>query len=108
MIATEAHLAHDTIRKQILQIYDTEKSTIVSALKEVPRAIHITWDGWRSRNRHALYGITAHYLDRSCNRKKLVLGLPELKTSHTGVNIASQIHQILEEYHITSKIGLLR
>jgi hypothetical protein len=107
VIATEAHLAHDTIRKRILQIFDTEKCNIVRALKEVPGAIHIAWDGWRSRNRHALYGITAHYLDRDCNRKKLVLGLPELKSSHTGVNIASQIHEILDEYHITSKIGFI-
>ena len=70
VIATEAHLAHDTIRKRILQIFDTEKCNIVRALKEVPGAIHIAWDGWRSRNRHALYGITAHYLDRDCNWKR--------------------------------------
>jgi hypothetical protein len=41
IIAIEAHLAHDTIRKRILQIYDVEKSTIVRVLKEVPGAIHI-------------------------------------------------------------------
>jgi hypothetical protein len=67
VIATEAHLAHDTVRKRILQIFDSEKCNIVRALKEVPGAIHIAWDGWRSRNRHALHGITAHYLEHCGN-----------------------------------------
>ena len=105
--ATDAHLGHDAIRQHVLQIFNAEKSTIIRALKEVPGAIYIAWDSWRSRNRHALYGIIACYLDRDYEPKKIVLGLPELKCRHTGVNIASQIYEILEEYHITSNVGFI-
>ena len=74
-------------------------------MKEAPSRIHISFDGWRSNNRHALYGVVCHYLDQSYRPAKLVLGLPEIKVRHSGENIAAEIAQILIEYSIDDKIG---
>ncbi|XP_044724115.1 restless-like transposase [Hirsutella rhossiliensis] len=38
---------------------------------------------------------------------KLVLGMPELKISHSGENIAAQILEILESYEILDKVGYI-
>ncbi|KAJ3454555.1 hypothetical protein MRS44_013155 [Fusarium solani] len=76
-------------------------------LEKVPGQIHIAFDGWRSRNRHALYGIVCFYIDNNGAPSKLVLGLPELKISHSGENIAAQILEILESYEILDRVGYI-
>ena len=102
---TQAHTGHDIVRKRIVQIYESNKAHIIKVLKGVPGQIHVSFDGWRSRNRHALYGIICFYADSNGYLSKLVLGLPELGARHTGENIAAQILEILESYEILDKIG---
>lgn len=104
---TNAHISHDTVRRRIVELHHRHKKSIINHLRETPGLIHISFDGWRSRNRHALYGILCFYVDGSGLPSKLVLGLPELKRSHTGANIAAQILEILESYEILDKVGYI-
>ena len=55
--ATNAHISHNTVRKRIVDLHLQHKAHIIDYLRKVPGQIHIAFDGWRSRNRHALYGI---------------------------------------------------
>ncbi len=105
--ATNAHISHNTIRRRITDLHLRYKSQIIDHLRTVPGQIHIAFDGWRSRNRHALYGIVCFYIDSNGEPSKLVLGLPELKLSHSGKNIAAQIMEILESYEILGRIGYI-
>ncbi|OAQ57863.1 restless-like transposase [Pochonia chlamydosporia 170] len=105
--ATNAHISHDTVRRRIVDLHLQQKSRIVDHLKSFPGQIHIAFDGWRSRNRHALYGIVCFYVDKNGAPSKLVLGLPELKVSHSGENIAAQILEILESYEILDRVGYI-
>ncbi|KAJ2971919.1 hypothetical protein NQ176_g7453 [Zarea fungicola] len=102
---TEAHLTHDTVRRRILTVYEENKEEIKRVLAAAPGLIHIAFDGWRSNNRHALYGVVCYFLDATGQPQKLVLGLPELVDRHSGENIATHIVDILESYDITSKVG---
>ena len=52
-----------------------------------------------------LYGITCTFLDNDFQVRKLVLGLPELTSRHTGENIAAEVIEILSSYEIDDKIG---
>lgn len=103
--ATEAHICHDTVRRRILQVYNTNKARIGMLLQQVPGKIHIAFDGWRSRNRHALYGITCFFLNEFDQPKKLVLGIPEVVERHSGDNIAIHVIDILEDYGVSEKVG---
>jgi hypothetical protein len=105
--ATNAHISHDTVRRRIVDLHLRQKTRIIEHLKSFPGQIHIAFDGWRSRNRHALYGIVCFYIDRHGAPSKLVLGLPELKISHSGENIAAQIVEILESYEILDRVGYI-
>jgi hypothetical protein len=67
--------------------------------------IHVSFDGWRSGNRHALYGITCFFRDENSRPCKLVLGVPELRTRHFGHNIAAEILDVLDAYGIQDRIG---
>jgi hypothetical protein len=93
---TNAHISHDTVRRRI-----------IDHLRSVPGQIHIAFDGWRSRNRHALYGIVWLYVDKNGVPSKLVLSLPELKNCHSGGNIAARILEILESYEILERVGYI-
>lgn len=104
---TNAHISHDTVRKRIVNLHLQYKKWIINHLKSTPGLIHIAFDGWRSRNRHALYGIICFYINETGVPSKLVLGLPELKISHSGENIAAQILEILESYEILDKVGYI-
>ncbi|EWZ27879.1 hypothetical protein FOZG_18414 [Fusarium oxysporum Fo47] len=70
-----------------------------------PGQIHIQFDGWRSGNRHALYGVTCIFRNLDNRPQKCVLGLPELLDRHTGENIAEQILNIVREFQIGDKLG---
>ncbi|KAF6513037.1 hypothetical protein HZS61_007977 [Fusarium oxysporum f. sp. conglutinans] len=105
--ATNAHISHDTVRRRIIDLHLQRKTRIIDHLRSVPGQIHIAFDGWRSRNRHALYGIVCFYVDKNGVPSKLVLGLPELKNCHSGGNIAAQILEILESYEILDRVGYI-
>lgn len=104
---TNAHISHSTVRKRIIDLHRRHKAQIIDHLRNIPGKIHIAFDGWRSRNRHALYGIVCFYVDHDGAPCKLVLGLPELKMSHSGENIAAQVLEILEGYEILDKLGYI-
>lgn len=56
-------------------------------LKAAPGLLHISFDGWRSRNRHALYGVACFFRGEHGKAQKLTLGIPELTVRHFGTNI---------------------
>jgi hypothetical protein len=60
--ATNAHISHNTVRRRITELHLRYKSQIITHLRTIPGQIHIAFDGWRSRNRHALYGIFYFYI----------------------------------------------
>ncbi|KAG6978931.1 hypothetical protein FOFC_18066 [Fusarium oxysporum] len=107
IVMTNAHLSHDTVGRRIVDLYLRQKTRIIDHLRSVPDQIHIAFDGWRSRNRHALYGIDCFYVDKNGIPSKLVLGLQELKNCYSGENIAAQILEILESYEILDKVGYI-
>ena len=102
---TNALITHPTARQILVNEFERHHHTVVHTLRNAPGQIHIAFDGWRSRNRHALFGITCTFLDCHYKPQKLVLGLPELQSRHTGDNIAAEIIEILESYEIGDKIG---
>ncbi|KFA67070.1 hypothetical protein S40285_09701 [Stachybotrys chlorohalonatus IBT 40285] len=63
--ATNAHISHNTVRKRIVDLHLRHKAYIMDYLRKIPGQVHIAFDGWRSRNRHALYGIVCFYIDNN-------------------------------------------
>ncbi|PWI64137.1 hypothetical protein PCL_12103 [Purpureocillium lilacinum] len=102
---TEANITRTTIRHKVLAAYEAHKDKVMAVLRESCGLIHISFDGWKSGNRYSLYGITCFFRDGSSQPRKLVLGVPELRTRHFGHNIAAEILDVLEAYGIQDRIG---
>jgi hypothetical protein len=102
---TKANITDVTVRAIAEREFTNNMERVKDALRKSPGQIHIQYDGWKSGNRHALYGITCVFRDSNDRPQKCVLGLPELTERHTGENIAGQIIEIIREYEISDKIG---
>jgi hypothetical protein len=102
---TGANITRTTIRHKVLAAYETHKDKVIAMLKQSCGLIHISFDGWKSGNRHSLYGITCFFRDENSQPRKLVLGVPELRTRHSGHNIAAEILDVLDAYGIHDRIG---
>ncbi|KAJ6437048.1 cerato-platanin [Purpureocillium lavendulum] len=102
----DAHISHDTVRKRAIAEYEKHRGTVVEVLRNAPGLIHMSFDGWRSRNKHSLYGVGCFFRNEDGKARKLILGVPELTVRHFGANIGHEIIEILESYEIPDeKIG---
>jgi hypothetical protein len=104
--SADAHVGHDTVRKRAIAEFEKHKGKVIEVLRNAPGLIHISFDGWRSRNKHALYGVACFFRNEDGKARKLILGVPELTVRHFGANIGHEIVEILESYEIPEeKIG---
>lgn len=101
----DANLSATSIRRKIVASYEQHKTKVMEVLQSSPGLIHVSFDGWRSGNRHALYGIMCFFQDEKNNPCKIVLGVPEVSTRHSGTNIAAEVLEIIDSYGIKNKIG---
>jgi hAT family C-terminal dimerisation region len=101
----DAHISGNTVRKKAIEAYNRHKETVIEVLQKAPGLVHISFDGWRSRNRHAFFGITAFFRDENDKPCKIVLGVPEVSERHYGYNIAGEILDIIYDYEIDKKVG---
>lgn len=102
---TDANISRMTIRRKVLWAYEAHKDKVVAALKQSYSLIHVSFNEWRSGNRHSMYGIACFFRNKDDQPRKLVLGIPELHTRHFGHNIAAEILDILNAYAIRDRIG---
>jgi hypothetical protein len=102
-----AHISNTELRKQITSEFLRHQETVIQTLQASPGRIHVSFDGWRSGNRRALYGVVVFFQDEYNKPCKLVLGIPEISTRHTGQNIASQVFDVLKTFRIENKVGFL-
>ncbi|KJZ68664.1 hypothetical protein HIM_11949 [Hirsutella minnesotensis 3608] len=100
---TDANISSTAIRQRVISAYEKHKSKVVEVLKRADGLVHISFDGWRSANRHSLYGLCCFFRDENSHPRKLVLGVPELQIRHRGENIAAKILDILDTYQIREK-----
>ncbi|SCV57419.1 uncharacterized protein FFB14_15153 [Fusarium fujikuroi] len=86
--------------------FEKHKGKVIEVLRNAPELIHISFDGGRSRNKHALYGVACFFRNEDGKARKLILGVPELTVRHFRANIGHEIIEILESYEISEeKIG---
>jgi hypothetical protein len=83
--ARKANITRTTVRKRIVAAFEQHKQTVMEALGEVPGLIHIFFDGWRSGNRYALYGICCFFRDENNKPCKVTFGPPEIASGTLGL-----------------------
>jgi len=94
VVSTNAHVGQGTVHKRAVAEFEKHKGKVIEVLRNAPGLIHISFDGWRSRNKHALYGVACFFRNEDGKARKLILGVPELTVGHFGANIGHEIIEI--------------
>ncbi|KJZ68169.1 hypothetical protein HIM_12437 [Hirsutella minnesotensis 3608] len=102
---TDANISRTTVRHKVILAYERHRERVVEVLRQSCGLIHISFDGWKSGNRHSLYGVTCFFRGEDSQPRKLVLGVPEVRTRHFGTNIAAEILDVLDAFGIKDRIG---
>ncbi len=69
--------------------------------------IHITCDIWTSSNHLGLLAVVAHFTSEKGKLITVTLGLVELQGEHSGLNQATIVLNVLEDYEIRNKLGYM-
>jgi hypothetical protein len=103
----EPYLMHkSTIRNWLKEEYERMLLRIKQETAAAKLRIHISFDLWSSPNGYAICAICSHFVGQSnCNRSVL-LGMKRILGAHSGENIAEVILPVLQDFEITSNIGV--
>ena len=97
--------AAKTIRKWVMESFETKKAALRKDLGEARSRISISFDAWTAPSGKAILGVVAHFIDKAGKRRSTLLALRQLQGAHTGENLAGSLLQIFDEYDIQKKIG---
>lgn len=92
-----------TLRQRLDDVYKRNQGIVTEHLKTARSKIHISFDGWTSRNHLSFLGIHASFIDKEWNHRKLLLGMPRVSERHTGTNLAKHVTNILRGWDINEK-----
>lgn len=83
-------------------LYEKVKVDVVDSMSRAQR-VSITVDGWTSCATDSYITITAHYVNDEWDLQSHVLQTRVFNDSHTGVNLAALLQDVLREWNITEK-----
>lgn len=98
--------SHQTVSTTIGKIYHKVLGEVTEQLRSSVTKINISFDLWTSNNKLSLLGPIAHFINDSGKHMTVLVAMPRQKGSHTGVNIADTVSEVLAEFGLHStKLG---
>lgn len=94
-------VSRNTIKKEILDMYECERAKYISVLEQTQGRIVITTDMWTAKNQTKAYmAITAHFIDDAWALRSILLSFLEVPGSHTGQVLCDKLMGSLLELNI--------
>jgi len=93
------------IHDWLIRRYNEEKIRTRQTLQDALTNIHLSIDLWTSPNALAILGIVAHYITADGQLDQSVLALREVAGDHGGLNQATAVIEVIDDYGIASKLG---
>jgi hypothetical protein len=108
-----------TLARDVHRVYEHAKARMATFLQVSHLTLHQTlnltyqeYDGslsfatdcWTSPNHRAFMAVTVHFVAEN-EPKCVILDVREVAKSHTGDNLSTEFHEILEEFGIESKVS---
>jgi hypothetical protein len=104
-IKDELITSRTTVVRYIAANHELYREQLSTSMTAAMSPIHISSDLWTSPHRHSMLAVCAQWVDRDYQLQKALLGLPELRDSHSGEQQAVYIMDTLRKYNIASQIG---
>jgi hypothetical protein len=65
----------------------------------------VSFNGWTSPNKLAIIRVVVYYLDKDLVNRSYLVGIPRIRGTYTGENIAKAVMPVLLEMGILLKLG---
>ena len=98
--------SRNTLRSYTASAYEHSLAAVESELARARININLSFDLWTSPGRRlSLLDVVAHYLDDQFKPRTVLLALPQMKGSHTAVNLSLQLASILDHFKLRESFG---
>ncbi|CAJ2637459.1 unnamed protein product [Trifolium pratense] len=95
----------NTIKKEVLKVYDFEKKCAMKMLDSHQGRVAITIDMWTASNQKKGYMVvTAHYIDGSWTLQSRILRFIYVPAPHTSERLGDALVETLLQWNIDSKL----
>ncbi|GAU17843.1 hypothetical protein TSUD_329690 [Trifolium subterraneum] len=99
----------NTIKNEVLKVYDFEKKCAMKMLDSHQGRVAITTDMWTASNQKKGYmAVTAHYIDGSWTLQSRILRFIYVPAPHTSERLGDALVNCLMEWNIDSKLYTAR
>ncbi len=95
---------HEAMR-HIAANFSLYQSQLVAKLQNAASKVHVSSDLWTSPHRHGVLAICARWVDEDHQPRRALLGLREIRHSHSGEHQSRLLFSTLELYGITKQLG---
>jgi hypothetical protein len=95
----------DTVSRTVAVLYDKAIGTVTESLRSAITKINFSFDLWTSKNKLALLGLCAHFINSDGEPITTLLALPRQKGRHDGFNIAETVSEIIASYSLQDRLG---
>lgn len=102
-----ASWGRSAIRQRLATTFKAKKDILRRELEHSISKIHLAFDLWTSPNRIAILGVSAHFISDSKGVQQRLLALRQQPGAHTGNNIATSLVEVVKEWGIMDRIGVL-
>ncbi|XP_022873604.1 zinc finger BED domain-containing protein RICESLEEPER 2-like [Olea europaea var. sylvestris] len=100
-------VSHNTIKADILKIYDYERTKVMGLLERTNSRIAVTTDMWTSNQKKGFMAITAHYIDDSWRLQSRILRFIYVPCPHTTESLSTVLMDCLFDWNIDQKLSTL-
>ncbi|KAH9673290.1 BED-type domain-containing protein [Citrus sinensis] len=99
-------ISRNTMKAEILKLYDIEKMKAMSVLEACDSRIAVTTDMWTAGNQKKGYMVvTAHYIDNSWVLRSRIMRFIYVPAPHSGEVMCNELYECLMEWNIDRKLS---
>ena len=91
--------SHTTVRAYVKKAYTDAKAALIDILTN-QQSVALTTDIWTSHSTESYLTHTCHFIIVTFDMRSPVLATRKLTERHTGVNIASEISDLINEFRL--------
>ncbi|KID59249.1 transposase-like protein, partial [Metarhizium brunneum ARSEF 3297] len=91
--------------RHIAANFSRYQSQLTAKLQSAASKVPVSSDLWTSPHRHGVLAICARWVDEDYQPRGALLGLQEIRHSHSGEHQSRLLFVILELYGVTKQLG---
>ncbi|KAG6510710.1 hypothetical protein ZIOFF_028741 [Zingiber officinale] len=101
-------ISRNTLKSDILKIYNEEKSNCYKLLGKIKCRIAITTDMWTSNNtKKGFMAVTGHFIDDSWTLQSVILRFIYIPAPHTAEILADKLAEFFLDWNIDRKVSTI-